>query len=302
MATDTRGTVPDRVRALEPLGVQVAHDYVYEGEVGVNRHRIDLLDTVHSVFLPLTPVDWCHIAMREGEGYMGGCCGNMGVLQDTTNGVFRDGGWADAGAMLTIGEMARGHEGFEETFPEMDDDRFAELVQAWHDMPAEPPEGAVFDPWWKVGIVFNAVEPQLKLARVDTPSTTFHPDRRSEDRDLLHVVANTAGSMAWNDMFTRDDPEDLGTHELNRVVAQARLYPMVRRLADLLEGMGVAFDGFGLVEPGTDNVLSNMRGLCLYRERAHAERIMELWARDGDTPADLVSVTVDVKDGLVVHR
>src|SRR4051794_23424452 len=87
-------------------------------------------DTVERVHFPWTDSDWCYVAMRERDGYVGGCCGNMSLLQDHINGVFRDGGYADSHDLLTIGQLARDHDGFDDFAP-MDDDQFIAAVARW---------------------------------------------------------------------------------------------------------------------------------------------------------------------------
>lgn len=67
---------------------------------------------VTSVFLPLTPEEWCECCMREGAHYVGGCCGNMSYAQDMLNSFFRDGGWVDPRKLARYIETMRSHDGF----------------------------------------------------------------------------------------------------------------------------------------------------------------------------------------------
>lgn len=326
MDDTTEGVLPARLQALEHLGVQVHHDYEYRGEVGPDRHRVTELETVTGVYLPLSPLEWISLCMRDhpwedevASAYVGGCCGNMGLVQDTMEGVFRSGGWFDSAEILRVGELCRGHDGFEDTFKKMSDDEFAGAVSAWtqlDDMDADS------DPWDKIGIVFNAVEPFLKQASYEIPSSTAPTERHPEEHQVIHVLHRTLSGMSWADMFTIDDPEDLAVHKANRVVLQARAYPMVVRLHELLDEVGIDFHGYGIVREGTDELMHNMRGLCVYPERVMAERMVELWKRQETEasarekhnqsdephepeyvtpPAEIVHVNID-KTGVHIER
>lgn len=327
MQDKSEGEVPARAKALESLGVTIGHDYEYRGKVGKGRYKVDQLNTVNGVYLPLTPLEWCLMCMREPPDhpdggqyesfYVGPCCGITGQMQDIINNVFRDGGWADGHDLLELGELARTHpDGFEDFFPEMTDEVFDGWVKRWKD-------GELHDPWAKIGIVFNAVEPWLQQVSYMVPTAKQVPSEyRTEEQEVIHVLQGTLSRMSWTDMFNRDSEEELAQHKANRVTLQARMYPMVTRLHELLDEEGIDFHGYGIALKGTDDIMSNVRGLCLYPEREMAERLLELWKRQETTesarskhsqddvahvpqyvepPAEIVHVIVD-KTGVHVAR
>lgn len=343
----TRGELPSRVAAIEELGVVVGHEEEWVGEVGAGRHPVLLLETVRGVQAPLTPEEWLSIAQREGNDYMGGCCANMSAVQDEISGVFRNGGWIDADEFLRIGEGMRRHDGTDETFRVMDDEDFEKQLARWREVGDQPlawkaTEEDVarfaekgyelevgqglrrnFGPWEKLAVVYNAVEPYLKPSSTDVPKNRL--SHQTEDSHIVSQLADEFFRMDWNDVVTRSD-EEQGQHQANRLVTRARIYPLMQRLLEVIEREGVDFNGFAIVKQGTNEVLSNMHGPCIYSGREEAERVTELWARldaeerkryeeskaRGDNvneeilresaQSEIVHVTVTLEEGLKVHR
>ena len=316
-------TLYKRVSMIEALGAKVTYEDHYVGE-GKERHRETIWDKVRYVHLPLSAEEWAQLAMREGPFYVGGCCSNMSLLQDIVNGAFRDGGGIDGPDLLQMGELARGHDGFE-YFEPMDDERFFTVYMLWKGVQEDGlPEGQIADVWAKLGLVYNAVEPGLTPRSYERPGDAGHWDPL---RHRFHVASNEIAAMDWFDLFSpSDDPDEVAQHEANRRVKQARLLPQLREIVALIEAEGVDFEGFAIIKPDGE-VLSDNRGLCLYPDRAHAERVMELWARwakeeqerqdkwkaEGrelttrdtfwqDRKAEIVPATVTVVDGLRIHR
>lgn len=279
-----RGELPERVRMIAEFGAIVTHDDEWEGEPGVDRRRYILLNTVRGVHLPLSPSDWMMLATREGQGYVGGCCGNMSVVQDRINGIFRDSGYAEAPELLAIGEAMRDHDGTESHFLALDDAAFEERIEAWKKAEADPdPSQRPIDPWFKLGMVFNAVEPLLKPHSYEVPQGR---GRHDEEHDLLATLNRTLTTMTWTDLFTRNDPDERAQHQANAAVLRAKVYPLTKRLSSHLEATVIDFTGFAIVDPETGEVQSDYHGLCLYPERDQAERVMELWHRYAEDEAE----------------
>jgi len=105
----------NNLAALEANGVRIHYEENWVGEVGVDRHAEPDFSRVRSVYLGLTPKDWCAIGMHEGGSYVGGCGGTSSAIQDHVNSIFREGGWVDADTFFTIGQMAKSHpDGFKD--------------------------------------------------------------------------------------------------------------------------------------------------------------------------------------------
>jgi hypothetical protein len=290
-------TLQERLSPLRELGVQFTHDYKYVGH-GEDRHRVELPDAITSVFLPFSPEEWCGIAMREGEFYVGGCCGNTGAIQDEINGAFRDSGWIAGGDLLTVGLSALHHEGFEE-FIEDGDQSYVAAVARWGDL----------DPWGRLGVIYRAVETVLKPRSWEIPR---------EMGDPVHELESCLARLDWARMFGGNDDPLRAQHTANIVLTRARALAPARLLLAELEKSEDSFEGFALVKPGTDTVLVNRMGACIYAERAEAEKWIEISSRrdededEDDAPsnrikgdnfeAEIVFVVVSTSAGLQIFR
>jgi hypothetical protein len=267
------GEIPPRVKAIMDLGVAVHFDdeWVHGEGSAYPRHPVVMLDRVTSVRAPFTDTDWVGIAQREGDHYVGGCCGNMSALQDHINGVFRDDGAIDAGEFRRIAHYARGHEGFEDWEP-VDDEQFDVRMERMRKNGMD-----AFSPWSKLGMVFLAVEdyleppPSMDLPSLETP--------REKERDDTHVVKTAADAlqyMAYEWLFGDDDQL---SHEAQRKLARAKLLPTLRELVAKIEQAGVEFDGFALVAEDSGEVYTDRHGPCIYTDRESAEATVREWEK-----------------------
>ena len=284
----------DRVGLLKNQGVPIHHQTEWVGEVGPDRHEVPL-PQISSVGLNLTPEEWCAIGMRESELYIGPCCGTTGLMQDHINAAFRNSGLLDGSDLLTLGELARTHEGFE-TFQPMDDERFSEWMRAWA-------EGCL-DPWDRIGLVFSGVEPWLSPRSHERARLQEDRDERQES---FRLMAQTLSALEFNDLYRREG-EAGEQHRLSTMLAMVRLLQPVRNLLAHLEASQLNFQGWGLVVPGSEQLLSNGYGLCIYPSREGAERVLELWDRpqpyggDEKIEAEMVQIQVSPEQGLRVLR
>jgi hypothetical protein len=122
---------------------------------------------------------------------------------------------------------------------------------------------------------------------------------------MIRRLGSTLSQIEWGDLYTRDDPKHREQYELTRQVNVARLVDPVRKLNEILEGMDEALDVFAIVELGTDEVMSNGLGLCLYKNREDAEHVVELWRKQAgdDEPAnaEIKEARVSSKSGLTIQ-
>lgn len=333
-STETTGTYgplkPDRIAAIEKLGVAITWGYEYVGKVDAGRHRVER-DLTHdhpvieSVHLPFTPAQWWAMTTRDGEQYIGPCCGNTGYVQDVFAGVYREGGFISASEFLNAAHMIVDHEGFE-TWGPVDDEKFDNYIKSWTAATNDPEVASRLDLWAIIGVIYNAVEPGLQPSFLTDTSPSYpEPDpwRRN-----IRTLSGSVQHLAYADLFTETMPVEGGysseeayetalqnwrmkdqQHAGQRVVNLAKLAPLMRDLVALIGDEHPRFDGYAIVDPD-NNVLSNGYGLCLYRDRVQAQRVIELWARmnqedtRGDreprapTEAEIVTCTVDVEHGL----
>jgi hypothetical protein len=277
------------IQELDRLGVRYHRNYTIPKDADGKNLRDDDGNvvkehtTVSSVLLPLSSVEWCHIAMREGAHYMGGCCAHCSAMQDIVNGIFRDGGWASARQLRHLAEMAEHHEGFEAFLAE-------EQVDSLDDL----------DPWDKLGAVWVAAK--------DVLATTTLERTHAEDVTDFERAVWLAHSLMWKvsmaRLFADDNDDDMrsGQRHANRGYNMLQILPPLRTVYDHLEKMSEQeFPGFGVRVKGTEEVVANGFGLCLYETREQAEELFRIWREAGDKEIDgweILPVVVTVNDGL----
>lgn len=308
---EPRGQLPPRVQALLEAFPQddhpyrwfgITHENVWEG-TGEDRRNYLLLDTVSGIHLPLGAEEWMAMGMREGDEYIGGCCGNLSASQDIMTGVFRDGGWIEGADLLTIGDWVGGHDGFEWDFEDVSDEEFHTRIQR---LQAVIAKGQQPRPWPVIGLVYRAVEPMLKLTQSHEPIDRNGPSEErphtTEEGDLVTVLERELSYMTWADLLRRSD--DIISHERQMLLKRAKVLPLAQRLAQKLqEHAEEEYDGFALVAPGTDRVLSNYRGLCVYGSEEEAQHVLDVWARMDDQPeGEIVPCKTTLQQGLVIGR
>lgn len=309
----------ERIQELEKLGVvRVAYDTVWEDR-GDGRQQYELPDVVRGIRLSLTPDQWAAVAQREGSAYVGGCCGNMGAVQDIVCGVFRDDGWMESGDLSTVGWYSRGHEGME-FFEEVDDEEFAGRIEELQRAQQITEDGkSIVDPWGIIGLSYVATESKLKPSWLNQPSGRHPHDDDPPDHFEMQRLYRDLVYVDWKDLFGRvssEDDKDKRSHDVQRRLRQARILPAARELVAKLEEQEIDFDGFALVKPGTDEILSNRLGDCIYSDREGAEEVLAIWRRsvesedEGTTghavvaqdEGEIVPVRVTVENGLEVLR
>lgn len=277
---------------LDRLGIQYHRDYKYvKDDEGKNirdekGQLVQEYGAVKSVLLPLSSVQWCHIAMREGAHYVGGCCGHTSAMQDIINAIFRDGGWAPARELRELAELAQNHDGFEA----FDSTERVESLEA------------LDDPWEIIGAVWCAVEDVLAPGIFSKPR---EDDVLDFDRALWlakHLMWQVSLAKFFTDDAEEKDSMRNGQRHVNRVYSMLRILPPLRTIYNHLEKMSdQSFPGFGVRKKGTEEVVANGHGLCLYEKREQAEELFRIWREAGDKDVDdweIVPCGVTVTDGL----
>lgn len=301
--------MPLNPKKLEEQGVRISYEEVWDGKPGVNRHSKPDKTRVRSVFLNLSPKDWCNIAMHEGDEYIGGCCGTASAMQDVVNGIFRDGGYADADALYTLGEYAKHHpDGFEDWGKKrFSQKEFDARCEKWKKLKA----------WDKITLCWQAVRDKIKAH-----SHNLQPivQENRPDLDERREIDELHGSVHYlrysNSGLFKPKDDDKGQHHANDVMAFAKLYPSAKKLVTKLEAEATTWSGFAIVEKARPEVIThNGYGACLYNTEADAREVIKLWDRDERSekserqkplPEDRLStkvllrpVTISVKDGTV---
>lgn len=227
------------------------------------------------VYIPLTPDDWSRLGQRERNDsvseYVGGCCGEMSYLQDIINGQFRDGNYFDYPTLFEIGEIAKGHDGFEE-FEPWAPEKYIRALESWGQ--------SNFRAWVKIGMTHQALADKLHPARVPLIGDVVK-NPGSAEGDLIRKLDEGLTLVWMNDLFgDQSHPATTsGQRHANKLVLRARVYPAVKELTGLLEEQDLSWHGYALVDSTNGKVLDNGFGLCLYDTMAEADRMVEMWKK-----------------------
>lgn len=257
--------------ALEARGVIISYSEVWSGEPGKDRRSEPDPTRVRSVFVNLTPADWCSVAMRDGDQYMGGCCGTMSAFQDVINGIFRDGGDADASDLYKLGHYAKAHpDGFELWNRRMTQAKFDAACGRWDELPALD----------KLGLVWQAVRDKVKpYSHVLEPIVQEDRPDLDETREMDELF-NSLYLQRYSS-FQRGTEDKNGQHAANAVHEMAKAFPGAKKLYERLQSDFTSWSGFALVESKRPAVVChNSFGLCLYNTREDAEEVLRLLDRD----------------------
>ncbi len=293
-------------KKLEENGVVITYKEIWDGKPGFDRNSTPDSTRVHVVFLNLTAGDWCRIAMHEGEEYIGGCCGTASAMQDGINGIFRDGGYADADAIYTLGEYAKSHkDGFEGWWKDVSQEQFDTRCNGWEKLTA----------WGKIELCWHAVKDKVKPHSIEPAVQDNRPDL--DDRREIDALYGSMHYLRYSNsgLFRPTDGDQNGQHGANDLLMFAKLYPPAKKLVAKLEANDVPWSGFAIVERARPDVIChNGYGACLYTAEADAVKVMDLWdrderseksAREKPLPEDRTSqkvllrpVTISVKDGV----
>lgn len=270
----------DRLEAVKARGAVFSYDQIWSGTAGVDRASRDNPDHITGVMLPLSDQEWCFICMRERNGYVGGCCANTSAMQDIINSAFRDGGSVDDGHFLKLGLTAREHDGFE-MFQKMDDDEFEKYISRWD----------VLDPWDKMGLVFLAVEEKLYWTSYERGYAGDFPEEKPEQK-AFWLLEHGLQSLAWDDLFSDSgDSKRECQRRANTIAKQARILQPAIMVAEQLKQNIDVFEGYGIINKETGEVIRNGGGYCIYGTEEDAVETLEMmtrWEREeremGDDP------------------
>lgn len=307
----------DRIAEVRKLGAVVTFEERYDCVAG---EHVEIDGHVAVVNVGWTPEQWMQVAQREGRHYLGGCCGSMSAVQDVVNSAFRDGGVFDADAMAYVGLGLRQHDGTDEDAPARTDAQFMDAIGLWKRALAEIPkrdksERMMIDPWFQFGVVFSAVEDKLSpLGSARSVATSRYP-RDTDERYAMRKAANTLQYLEWEDFF--DAGREDGQHDAQRLLNRSKVIEPLRTILAKLESdyTDDVFEGFAIVDAGTDEIRATGRGPAIYAARDDAQSVVdvtnkslarneEVYDRDPKEQKDseIVRVRVTVEKGVEILR
>lgn len=259
----------DVMAELKKRGLKITYDTRMGGGAARN--------SIYSVTFPLSAQEWCELCMRDGEFYVGGCCGQTSAIQDHFNSIFRDSGVADAGDVLDLMAAAGTHGGFEEYSATWEGD-LGKLVKRWNKL----------SPVKKIGVCCQAVKGKIAKNPLGTP----HPKKKTDD--WCDVLEGGLRLMSYQDLIQRDGNK-IQEHA-NRQELLARIMPACRKvLEEVIPKLSKPFEGFAITKAGGMEVVSDSYGLCLYASEKAAREKVEFWAKNAGEDEKPFLKTLEVK-------
>jgi hypothetical protein len=271
------------ISRLISRGVEFRWDYEYVGE-GDERKRVERPDRVRQFFAPLTAEEWCGMCMREGDEYIGGCCGQTGYTQDVLNEIFRDGGWIEPRLALDLIEIGGGHDGFD-LLTEQDEDKLIAEEANW-------------DTLGGLGKIFLCVAAAAPRICPNWLSKIIPPNRE-ESNDGIGVLFNAIQVLKYGDLFGSDEAKESGQHHGNMMMWLARAVPGIEKFrkhtkATLAEE---PWNGFAIVSHENE-IQRNGYGYTIYSTKDAAERMVQMWhkqdaeAKDDKKNEEINTITI----------
>lgn len=256
----------DELVGMEAMTVTYDQDWVGEPP---NRHPVENRDRIRGVQFLLSAVEWCDLCMCDGDHYLGGCCGNMSRFQDILNHIFRDNGVADARHIRELMDSAFDHEGLEVFSPKFDEGEIGGMIDEWNSL----------DPVTKIGVCCRAVGDKLTEDAFGSPYTF-----ETEPEDFIRALEGALQYFSFKDIVqVSEEEKKSGQHQANMEHILSRIVPAARKLLEVsIPLMSKPFKGVAIVKKGTEDIQMNRMGLCIYRTEKDAQRVIDLWKKDGD--------------------
>lgn len=281
-------TFEDRVAFLTSLGIEHILEYEYRGSPKTC-HDLPIFTRV---LLPFTPEEWCQLCMTEGDHYVGGCCGNMSVLQDEINSIFRDGGYVTCERLADIAESMASHEE-EDTdyaFSSLGEETLEQMVDRAKN------EWAAVGPWEKMAVIWHVVKdfygPKIPSAPVKT---------MSEVDKAVTVLRQSLTYIQLCGIFgPPDTAEAISQEHVSDLVNLARIAPALKTLTEHLGDLNPGpFEGLALIDKteGPDEIAVNRRGYCIFATQDEVDRMLDLWRKQEAAHAEKPAVAVDQRLG-----
>lgn len=267
---------------LDRLGASYTRQYEYRGK-HPDRERFEFDKFTH-VDIPLTAVQWIELCRREGNYYIGGCCGNSSHIQDKINDWFRDGGDIQISDIAEVAEGMIHHDGDDVSpFAKLEMDSLYQMVAKTLELREEcaGKEDVCFDPWSVIALMWHLVKDHYVPAR---PGATTNLKYSSTDI-ALRTVERWGWAYSITRLGRRDDEPD-SQWLAGDAVALSKMWPAVEHLYKTFETLGFEpFDAWAVVTKKREGTLherlaTNSLGYCVYRDRSEIDKLLDLWRED----------------------
>jgi hypothetical protein len=246
--------------------------------------REDAEAPFQSIWLALSAIQWGHLCMREGESYIGGCCGNTSHTQDKLNGFFRDTGYIDSGDLLDLVDDCIVHDGDYSYFHN----------KWWGDLKKKDFDAYIkdfqkIDPWIALAMLWHLIKDHLKEPSKHSIKNKTKPRTNRRDPSFIdqacHVVERGLWSISISHMFKDDREKKDDVQKIaNRQKLLHQLWPAIKTLHDNIQllSLGPADNVFCIFDTAAEYPASNGHGLCIYETQDEAEKMIVQWMEDED--------------------
>jgi hypothetical protein len=241
---------------LDKLGIKYRRSHVYKTDENGKRGLVDL-PFIHSLQLPFTANEWLRLCMRDGDAYIGSCCGQAGQMQDILNHIFRDSGWVEPDTFRELIEACIAHDGADHWM-------IGKLLESTQEML----DGAALDkvdvenPWDKLVLLWNLSKDLLSVTSSERPHVPHTPVSGAWRQFLFF-----GSGLLW--AVTEDDKRH-ASNTLNK----AKVWASLRVIYDSIEkDLGEEVVCFG-IRNQKGELAEGFRGSALHLTREAGEKFL----------------------------
>jgi len=238
---------------------------------------------------PFTAKDWRRIGQRDGDHYVGGCCGQTSAIQDIIEKWFRDGDFARIQDLSEMAEMWNRHDGEGSWFKNlrMPIEEITKKTEQWA------------NPWFRLAVVWHLVQDCFD-SKVENGIRT---DMSPADRAIC-TIDRIASALSMHRVFGGGFDNDQMT--VNKLLILARFAPALRYVLnhiDAYAGGPTTVTGWAMVdlEKGEDVICENGFGYCVFSDRAELNRVLALWAKNENAHEGHVPAYTKFKDRIGIR-
>jgi hypothetical protein len=281
---------------MDRLGIEYGQDTEYRGEPGKGRapHPLPVLRTVRPGF---RPVDWMNIASRDGDEYIGGCCGQTSVIQDVICGWFRTSlYYVPLDQLAEVAEGMVRHDGKEHSqfslmpwewgfWPEVTDwPSTIAFLEKPHTDEGEGSNYNTLKPWYKLAVCWHLVKDHWAPSIPGAIRSDYSPAD-----EAISIVDSIAQAISFHRVFSGLREGDVTARDkLRRAGHLHRFIPALKALMEHVEDLDLGtLEGWALVDLASaedgeepEGICQNGYGYCVYATRAEMNRIIDLWKKN----------------------
>lgn len=258
---------PEVVAQLNRLGLPYSQKTDYGKKGTEERHEFDV-PFLWGVTLIMTFQEWFETCTRDGEHYIGPCCGTTGRAQDIIQEVFREGGFFSAEDLTRLGHTLSHHD-------ERPSAEFCFTREPSRDalLDLSPTGYQDLDPWTKMAFLWHLTRDYLLL------SVPQEKGAREPLREAFTQVRTTCDIISWEMLFDRSLSEtEASRAKLLRSLTMANLIPHLKVMLAAFEEIPFKeVPCFALCHKDSKEVAEMVSGPAIWETAKEAKRTLDIW-------------------------